>query len=141
VNELSKRNYEYLEHIKNPHLIASLIKRFFSNLKEPIILFKTYEAILNDQGVKDKKEHVKKHIQALPKLNFITLAFLIDFLKKDVVPHEKKSKMSANNLAICFSPSLMRSEKPSMADLINASKSVAITNILIDSFEDIFGNE
>lgn len=49
--------------------------------------------------------------------------------------------MSANNLAICFSPSLMRSEKPSMADLINASKSVTITNILINNFEDIFGNE
>ena len=49
--------------------------------------------------------------------------------------------MSANNIAICFSPSLMRAEKPSMADLINASKAVFITNTLIENFEEIFGNE
>lgn len=76
-----------MEHIKNPHLIASLIKRFFSNLKEPIILFKTYEKLIHDQGVADKREHLKKHIRALPQLNFITLAYLIEFLKKDVLPH------------------------------------------------------
>ena len=64
----------------------------------------------------------------------MTLAFIVEFLKKDVLPHENKSKMSANNLAICFSPSLMRSEKPSMADIANASKAVAITNILISDF-------
>jgi len=39
----------------------------------------------------------------------MTLAYLIHFIRKDVIPHESKSKMSANNLAICFSPSLMRS--------------------------------
>ena len=49
--------------------------------------------------------------------------------------------MSANNIAICFSPSLMRSEKPSMADLVNASKLVAITNVLISDFEEIFGSK
>jgi hypothetical protein len=55
LEELSKRNYEYLEHIENPFLIASLIKKFFSNLKVPIIDFKTYEQLIHDQGVKDKK--------------------------------------------------------------------------------------
>jgi hypothetical protein len=48
--------------------------------------------------------------------------------------------MTSNNLAICFTPSLMRSETASMADLLNASKGVLITNILLDNFEDIFGN-
>ena len=109
LGELSKRNYNYLEQITNPHLIASLIKKFFSNLKEPIIIYSIYETLLHDQGVSDKKKHIKTHIQKLPKLNFMTLAFLIEFLKKDVLPHESKSKMSANNLAICFSPSFMRS--------------------------------
>ena len=71
----------------------------------------------------------------------MTIAFLLEFLIKDVLPNEKFSIMSANNLAICFSPSLMRSEKASMADLINASKSVNITNIMLTSFEEIFGNE
>lgn len=49
--------------------------------------------------------------------------------------------MSANNLAICFSPSLMRSEVASMADIANASKAVTITNILISDFQYVFGKE
>lgn len=49
--------------------------------------------------------------------------------------------MGANNLAICFSPSLMRSEKTSMVDLINASKAVNITNIMLANFQQIFGTE
>jgi len=71
----------------------------------------------------------------------MTIAFLAEFLLRDVLPNEKYSKMSANNLAICFSPSLMRSEKASMADILNASKSVNITNIMLANFEEIFGND
>lgn len=77
----------------------------------------------------------------LPKLNFATLAFLIDFLKKDVVTREKENKMSANNIAICFSPCLMRSEVASVSDLLFASKSVIYTNLLFNEFDHIFGDE
>lgn len=49
--------------------------------------------------------------------------------------------MSAHNLAICFSPAFMRSEKASFADIVNASKSVTVTEIMINDFEAIFGNE
>jgi hypothetical protein len=69
------------------------------------------------------------------------LAFLIDFLKKDVISREKLNLMTANNIAICFSPCLMRSEVASMADFAYASKSVTYSNLLITSFDDIFGNE
>lgn len=48
--------------------------------------------------------------------------------------------MSGHNLAICFSPALMRSEKASFADIVNASKSVTVTDILISDFDYIFGN-
>lgn len=74
---------------------------------------------------------MKGIINRLPKLNFITLAFLIDFLKKDVIVREKENKMNANNIAICFSPCLFRSEVSSMADLVYASKSVIYSNLLI----------
>jgi hypothetical protein len=82
---------------------------------------------MNNHGVIDKREQLKQIVHSLPSLNFLTLMFLIEFLKKDVVPHEGSSKMTAHNLAICFSPSLMRSEVPSPQDLIYASKSVLVT--------------
>lgn len=96
---------------------------------------------MHDQGVSNKKEFIKGVVKTLPNLNFLTLLFLIDFLKKDVIPKESASKMSAHNLAIVFSPSLMRSEVPSMADLVYASKSVTVTAILISEFDEIFGSE
>lgn len=116
-----------MEHINNPHLVANLIKKFFSNLKEPIIPFQTYDKLIHDQGVANKKEFVKQFICSLPSLNFLTLMFVSDFLKKDVIPVERETKMTAHNIAICFSPAFMRSEKPSFADIANATKAVNIT--------------
>lgn len=37
---------------------------------------------MDDQKITDKREHLKIIIGKLAKLNFITLVFLIDFLKK-----------------------------------------------------------
>jgi len=82
---------------------------------------------MHNQGVSDTRGQLKQIIGALPLLNFNTLMFLMEFLKKDVIPHEQSSKMTAHNIAICFSPSLMRSEIPSVQDLIYASKSVIVT--------------
>ena len=96
---------------------------------------------MHDAGVTDKHKMVREAIQGLPKINFLSLAFLFQFLRNDVLPHEKTSKMSSHNLAICFSPSLMRSEKASMADLIYASKSVNVTEILMTDYNEIFGSE
>lgn len=59
LEELSSRNFGYLEQITNPHLIASLIKKFFSNLKEPIIPFALFDKLMHDQGVSNKKEFVR----------------------------------------------------------------------------------
>lgn len=67
--------------------------------------------------------------------------YLVDFLKKDVITQEKSSKMSLNNIAICFSPCLMRSQVQSNADLIYAGKAVGYTNLLINELDFIFGSE
>ena len=42
--------------------------------------------------------------------------------------------MSAHNLAICFSPAFMRSQKASFADIAYASKSVTVTETMISDF-------
>lgn len=139
LQELSSRNFAYLHQITNPHLIASLIKKFFTNLKEPVVPFPLYDRLMHDQGVSNKRHFLKQQLAALPALNFLSLMFVIDFLRRDVLPLEKETKMGAHNLAICFSPALMRSEKPSFADIANASKAVTVTEIMINDFDEIFG--
>lgn len=48
--------------------------------------------------------------------------------------------MTAHNIAICFSPAFMRSEKASFADIANATKAVTITQIMLTNVDDIFGS-
>ena len=41
---------------------------------------------MHDQGVTDKVEHVRKMVQSLPQVNFLSLTYLIQFLRDEVVP-------------------------------------------------------
>lgn len=66
ITQILSKNYDYLLDVENPHIIASntfiiqdLIKRFFSSLKTPVFPFDSFVAIMNDQGIKDKVEHMK----------------------------------------------------------------------------------
>ena len=44
---------------------------------------------MHDQGVEDKKAHLKKIIEALPDLNYRSLLYLMKFLKEEVSTKEK----------------------------------------------------
>ena len=54
-----------------------LIKRFLSSLQNPIIPFTSYKILMSK---KPTVEFLAQTIAALPKLNFLTLMFLINFL-------------------------------------------------------------
>lgn len=49
--------------------------------------------------------------------------------------------MTANNIAICFSPCFMRSKVPSNADFANVTKAIFFINLMIKDFNFIFGSE
>ena len=85
---MSQRNYDYIiNNVGNPHIVACLIKKFFNNLKEPIIPFRLFEQLMQDQQAPNKKQYYKSLIKTLPPLNSLALTFLIEFLKKDVIIH------------------------------------------------------
>lgn len=134
-------NFDYLKKITNPHLIANLIKRFFAKLKTPIFPYNVFDKLMHDQGISDKLQHVKCLISDLPSKNYFPLMFLFEFLYEKILPYEKWTKMTANNLAICFAPCLLKSEKPSELDLIYATKSSLVVKLILDNFELIFGNK
>lgn len=125
------KNYDYLLEVKNPHTIASkfffnldLIKRFFTSLKIPIFPYDRFQKLMSDQGVADKVKYMKEIVNTLPEINKLTLIFIFNFFREKVLKKEQFNKMSAQNIAICFAPCIFRSEKPSVADLVYASKGV-----------------
>jgi hypothetical protein len=95
---------------------------------------------MHDQGVKDKKELVRAETNMLPKLNYLCLMFLVQFLKDDVAENVAFNKMTPLSLSICFAPCLLRAAKPSPADLIFANKCAMVVQILLDNFSMIFGD-
>ena len=72
--------------------------------------------------------------------NLLTLIFLFEFLRKDVIPLAQENKMTLQNIAICFAPCLMWAETRSIKDLVYATKSVRVVSHMISDFEKIFGS-
>ena len=86
-----------------------LIKKFFSTLKIPIFPFSEFKLLMDDKKVTDKLEHLIVIVKKLPEVNYLSLMFLINFLCDQIIPNEPSNKMTDQNLAICFSPCLLRS--------------------------------
>ena len=72
---------------------------------------------------------------------FLTLATLLDFLIRKVVPRSFRNKMPTHNIAICFAPCVMWAEQRSIKDLAYINKSVALFACMMNNFQEIFGSK
>ncbi len=129
-----RSNFSCLKTVTNPNLIANLIKRFFAKLKTPIFPYKSFDVLMHDQGISDKLGLIIEQVSLMEAKHYFPLMFLFEFLIEKVLPAEKYTKMNANNLAICFAPCLLKSEKPSELDLIYATKSSHVVKLILDNF-------
>ena len=57
LEELDRKNYAFIDTVKDPHLVASkisinidVIKRFFAYLEEPIIPYPVFEKLMAEEG-------------------------------------------------------------------------------------------
>jgi len=89
-----------------PHEVAGVLKSWIKRLSEPVITRPLYEqCIIHSQ---DSVEAARVVAQ-LPDLNRRVLLHIIGFLQELAQPHNvAKTKMSAGNLALLFSPLLLR---------------------------------
>ncbi|KAK6499631.1 hypothetical protein TWF481_009996 [Arthrobotrys musiformis] len=109
-----RRQYLHLSDY-GPNVAAGLIKLYYRTLPEPIIPTYCYEEIEEKFGDNAKTEDTipaARSIltQSLPKVSCrLLLRHLLPLLAL-VSSHSESNKMTASNLAICFAPSLLRSE-------------------------------
>ncbi|KAF1769018.1 hypothetical protein GCK72_000831 [Caenorhabditis remanei] len=92
------------------HVLTTLVKAFFRELAEPIIIFDLYENFLNVSEVEDMSERVRclsVMIELLPKPNRAVLDRLMYHLAR-VADQEAVNKMGCNNLALIFGPCVLR---------------------------------
>uniref|UniRef100_A0A8C9TYY4 Rho GTPase activating protein 1 n=1 Tax=Scleropages formosus TaxID=113540 RepID=A0A8C9TYY4_SCLFO len=97
------------------HLAAVILKTFLRELPEPLLTFQLYTDVVNFHNVKSSTQasEIRTMLQTLPKENYASLKFLIQFLVQ-VSAQSEVNKMNNNNLAVVFGPNLMWGQDAAM---------------------------
>lgn len=123
--ELYNSNYKSREKKTDPHFsvlnehpetvkpndISSLIKKFFNSLDEPVVPSKyrgsmTY-VVKSNMSVKQKQLELFNILESMPSKNKRLIGFVLNFLR-DMLEHEKETKMDARNLGMCMAVCFFR---------------------------------
>ncbi|CAD5206531.1 unnamed protein product [Bursaphelenchus okinawaensis] len=92
------------------HVLTTIIKLFFRELREPLITYELYENFIHVSEVTDTSEKLKclsVVVDMLPKPNKVILDRLMYHLAR-VAHQEMVNKMNASNLAVIFAPCILR---------------------------------
>ncbi|XP_022079351.1 rho GTPase-activating protein 8-like isoform X2 [Acanthaster planci] len=125
------------------HVPALILKTFFRELPEPIMTFELYDEIMNMHDLQDNDARIAACrsiiCEKLPERNYIILQHLMDLLHK-ISENSDKTKMSAANISIVFSPNLVwpRSKAMSLVSLAQINSFVAT---LLYHYDAIFTRE
>lgn len=135
---------ELSRYTQNAHDVASLLKRFFRELPDPLVSHHLYEAVLQAQKLGNKAEQLDKlHriCDQLPEYNHALLECLLVFLN-EVAARAAENKMSVKNLATVFGPVLMRRKgecSDGTQELRDAIAVNEMAEVLIRNVEGLFG--
>uniref|UniRef100_A0A182NMJ2 Rho-GAP domain-containing protein n=1 Tax=Anopheles dirus TaxID=7168 RepID=A0A182NMJ2_9DIPT len=105
-NDVGWRNEMFDEY--HAYDVADLLKQYFRELPDPLLtakLSETFIAIFQYLPEEVRSEAVQSAILLLPDEHREVLHLLLTFLEK-VVQNSSLNQMTANNLAVCFAPSL-----------------------------------
>ncbi|XP_038049249.1 rho GTPase-activating protein 8-like [Patiria miniata] len=125
------------------HVPALILKTFFRELPEPIMTFDLYDEIMKMHDLQDNDARVAACrsiiCEKLPERNYIILQHLMELLHQ-IAENSDKTKMSAANISIVFSPNLVwpRSKAMSLVSLAQINSFIAT---LLYHYNEIFTRE
>ncbi|KAJ5073491.1 rho gtpase-activating protein 68f [Anaeramoeba ignava] len=132
------------EKVEDKYAIASLLKLYLRELPEPLCGFEYYDMFLAAQAINveiTRNVMLRKVIDFLPPLNKILLKYLCKFLT-EVEKNSAKNKMNAENLAVVFSPNLLRPREQSAKIFMeDAPVSKLLMKTFIQNFSYIFEDQ
>lgn len=88
--------------------VATLLKRFFSDLPDSLLPMDKYDDVLNAVAAGLSVAGVRRVFRSFSLERFALCQFLFDFLAAVASQHET-NMMTASNLGVCFGPTLLRS--------------------------------
>lgn len=105
----------------NPHILAALFKMWWRALPNPIITADFLrQAVTHSKAAKEMRmKFVREHVRDLHESDLVLLKFLCRFLFL-VSRESAKNKMTLENLTICWTPTIFRSQVESaVKNLLN----------------------
>uniref|UniRef100_A0AAA9TUL6 Rho GTPase activating protein 5 n=3 Tax=Bos TaxID=9903 RepID=A0AAA9TUL6_BOVIN len=90
--------------------VAGALKAFFADLPDPLIPYSLHPELLEAAKILDKAERLhalKEIVKKFHPVNYDVFRYIITHLNR-VSQHNKVNLMTADNLSICFWPTLMR---------------------------------
>lgn len=122
------------------HDVAGLIKLYLRELQEPLFTFELYGIFIASAAVGDRVQ-INKALDLLPTGHRVVLQRLLVFLDK-VVKLSKVNKMTAENLATCLVPNLLRPKTETMESTISDYPfTICLFASVIDNYEFYFKAE
>eukprot|EP01128_Nolandella_sp_AFSM9_P000950 TRINITY_DN11075_c0_g1_i1.p1 TRINITY_DN11075_c0_g1~~TRINITY_DN11075_c0_g1_i1.p1 ORF type:complete len:698 (-),score=113.49 TRINITY_DN11075_c0_g1_i1:159-2123(-) len=119
----------------NPLDVATLLKKFFSSMPEPLFTFSLYEALVatGASPPSEQEELLRKVVEFVPVENKYMLYTFFRHLKR-VAQRSSLNKMQANTLSVIFGPCFLWSLHPSAETLIiDANHIATLIELLISN--------
>jgi hypothetical protein len=123
------------------HVVTGACKLYLRELERPLLPFDTHKDFLACEAMADgspeKLARVTELVDNLDDTSQHTLRRLM-FHLWDVATFEKVNRMSPNNLAIVFGPTIMRPEVQDLQEMLNNSTKVDLCTYMIMKREVLF---
>ncbi|XP_039520652.1 rho GTPase-activating protein 15-like isoform X2 [Pimephales promelas] len=122
------------------HVITGALKLFFRELQEPLFPYNLFNDFIFGIKIPDylkKITHMTNIVRSLPAPNRDTMEALFSHLRK-VVQHGNENRMTVQNVAIVFGPTLLKPEVETANITTYMVFQNQIVEFLLNEFESIF---
>ena len=124
------------------HTITTTLKRYFSTMatQEPLLTFAKYDHIVNVMRLETYEKQLsalRKLVNSLPVVRRKTLSYLCQFLH-ELSLDARETKMSAENLAICFAQSVIAAPVGKQIGLNDCKHTNGAFGLMIADYDYIF---
>ncbi|XP_059925164.1 rho GTPase-activating protein 15 isoform X3 [Gadus macrocephalus] len=139
VNHEEKLNLDQSEW-EDIHVITGALKLFFRELPEPLVPYGFYTDIIETvkmSDYSDKVDRLKCLVLNIPPPSHDTLHFIFSHLQR-VLEQSDANRMTTQNVAIVFGPTLMRPERDTGLMAVNMVYQNQAVELMLTEFHHIF---
>ncbi|XP_030630924.1 rho GTPase-activating protein 27 [Chanos chanos] len=122
------------------HVITGALKLFFRELQEPLFPYSHFNNFVQAIKIPDrntKVAYMSDLVKSLPKSNHDTMRALFRHLR-NVIEHGDENRMTVQNVAIVFGPTLLRPEMESPNITMYMIFQNQIVEFILNEYENIF---